>query len=259
MQSNQGPDLRQGFDEADTETVEAQRRQQSRKAETAVHVGPVADIRLSNQPGGGRASVSGELAFGEELAFGDLAFGDTGGAGTGADLAHDFSNLAMSVVSAANLLHRCGEDPARVAQIARLLRETGERAVAISRRPRPRPRRRVLLVEEDATARADLGDALAAAGLKALPAANVEEAVRRCAAGERFDLLVTGFVTSRGLTLIRRLRQLQDALPAIVVSGFDLESAQSALAKAALDGVTLVARSAHGEDLAARAAALMQA
>ena len=147
MQSELGPGLRHGFDEADTETVEAQRRRQSWKAETAVHAGPVADIGMSNERDSGRASASGERAFG------DLASGTPGGAGTGADLAHDFSNLAMSVVSAANLLQRCGDDPVRVAQIARLLRETGERAVAISRSLRPRPpqqsTRRVLLVEED--------------------------------------------------------------------------------------------------------------
>lgn len=52
--------------------------------------------------------------------------------------AHDFSNLATTVVSAANLLHRYGDDPARVAQIAKLLRETGERAIAAAQRLRPR-------------------------------------------------------------------------------------------------------------------------
>jgi len=56
---------------------------------------------------------------------------------TDADLAHDFSNLAMTIVSAANLLQRVGNDPERVAQIAKLLRETGERAIAVSRRLRP--------------------------------------------------------------------------------------------------------------------------
>lgn len=56
----------------------------------------------------------------------------------GCPCAHDFSNLATTVVSAANLLHRYGDDPARVAQIAKLLRETGERAIAASQRLRPR-------------------------------------------------------------------------------------------------------------------------
>lgn len=60
-----------------------------------------------------------------------------GGAKPDVDLAHDFSNFAMTIVSAANLLQRFSQDPERVAQIAKLLRETGERAVAISRRLRP--------------------------------------------------------------------------------------------------------------------------
>jgi hypothetical protein len=54
-----------------------------------------------------------------------------------ADLAHEFGNLAMSILSAANLLQRFGHDPERVARIAILLRETGERAIATSRRLRP--------------------------------------------------------------------------------------------------------------------------
>ena len=61
----------------------------------------------------------------------------TAQAGCGAELAHDFSNFAMSIVSAANLLQRFGHDPERVAQIARLLREAGERAIATARRLRP--------------------------------------------------------------------------------------------------------------------------
>ena len=61
-----------------------------------------------------------------------------GGAGKlDADLAHDFSNFAMSIVSAANLLQRFKNEPERVAEIARLLRETGERAITASRRLRP--------------------------------------------------------------------------------------------------------------------------
>jgi len=58
------------------------------------------------------------------------------GAGADVDLAHDFSNFAMSIVSAANLLQRFRDDPERVAEIAKLLRETGERAIATSRRLR---------------------------------------------------------------------------------------------------------------------------
>ncbi|MCW2283211.1 ribosomal protein L2 [Rhodoblastus acidophilus] len=54
-----------------------------------------------------------------------------------AKLAHDFSNFAVSIVSAANLLQKFSHDPERVAEIARLLRETGERAIAASRRLRP--------------------------------------------------------------------------------------------------------------------------
>jgi ribosomal protein L2 len=57
--------------------------------------------------------------------------------GGGVNLAHDFSNFAMTIVSAANLLQRFSHDPERVAEIARLLRETGERAIATSRRLRP--------------------------------------------------------------------------------------------------------------------------
>jgi hypothetical protein len=53
------------------------------------------------------------------------------------NLAHDFSNFAVSIVSAANLLQRFSHDPERVAEIAKLLRETGERAIAASRHLRP--------------------------------------------------------------------------------------------------------------------------
>ncbi|MCW2275569.1 hypothetical protein GJ654_13840 [Rhodoblastus acidophilus] len=52
------------------------------------------------------------------------------------NLAHDFSNFAVAIVSAANLLQRFSHDPERVAEIAKLLRETGERAIDASRRLR---------------------------------------------------------------------------------------------------------------------------
>jgi signal transduction histidine kinase len=92
MESEHGPVLRQGLEQAGMEEMETRRPGRSRKADPQA----------------------------------------------GADLAHDLRNLAMSVISAANLLQRSSDDPARVVQIATLLRETGERAVAISRGLPPR-------------------------------------------------------------------------------------------------------------------------
>ncbi|MBB4199408.1 hypothetical protein CCR94_06125 [Rhodoblastus sphagnicola] len=99
MQVEQGSGLWQGFETAGTE-ADARPRQLSPREGVA-----------SAQADGG---VSPELS------------------------SHDFSNLAMTLLSAANLLQRYGDDPVRVAQIANLLRETGERAIAASRGPPPR-------------------------------------------------------------------------------------------------------------------------
>jgi DNA-binding NtrC family response regulator len=81
---------------------------------------------------------------------------------------------------------------------------------------------RVLLVEDDAALRDNLGRSLEADGWESEAAANAEDAIERLSE-RHFDLIVTDYnlgSAETGLVLLGHLREEGYNLPAILISGY---------------------------------------
>ena len=81
---------------------------------------------------------------------------------------------------------------------------------------------RVLLVEDDAALRDNLGRSLEADGWESEAAATVEDAIERVSE-QHFDLIVTDYnlgSAETGLVLLGHLREEGYNLPAILISGY---------------------------------------
>jgi DNA-binding NarL/FixJ family response regulator len=92
----------------------------------------------------------------------------------------------------------------------------------------------VLLVEDEADARASLGRSLASAGYRCVTAASFDEALARADAERDLDVVVTDIVLGRadraGLELIPALRERGIGAPIIVITAFaDVDKVKFAL------------------------------
>ena len=82
--------------------------------------------------------------------------------------------------------------------------------------------RRILHVDDDATARCVAGMTLRKAGFDVTLAASGDEAFGLLAAGERFDVLITDYAMPglNGADLVSKARAVQPWLPVVIITGF---------------------------------------
>ncbi len=126
--------------------------------------------------------------------------------------------------------------------------------------PRARPVR-VLVVDDDATVRAVVAGHLEDRGYDIAKASDGLDALARLDAGEAADLLVTDFSMPgmNGLVLIQEARHRLPGLPALLLTGY-ADAGIWPRIENALDGTTVLLRKpVSGDELAARAAALLDA
>ena len=129
-------------------------------------------------------------------------------------------------------------------------------AIAESRPVRPA---RVLVVDDDAMVRAVVAGYLKDSGYDIVEASDGVEALARLDDGEVADLLVTDFSMPgmNGLMLIEEARQRLPGLPALLLTGY-ADAGFLPRLKGALNSATaLLQKPVSGDELAARAAALL--
>lgn len=82
------------------------------------------------------------------------------------------------------------------------------------------PRKRILAVDDEPSARLLIARVLQRAGYEVTPAASAEEALQMLDEGKRFDLLITDKNLPRinGLELIRKARQIIADIPVVLIT-----------------------------------------
>ena len=126
--------------------------------------------------------------------------------------------------------------------------------------PRARPVR-VLVVDDDAMVRAVLAGHLEDRGYAIAQASDGLDALARLDRGETADLLVTDFSMPgmNGLVLIGEARHRLPGLPALLLTGYADASVLHRIAGVPGGGTALLRKPVSGDELAARAAALLEA
>ncbi len=120
---------------------------------------------------------------------------------------------------------------------------------------------RVLLVDDDAMVRAVLAGHLEARGYRVSQASDGLDALARLDAGEAADLLVTDFAMPgmNGLALIAEARRRRPGLPALLLTGYAEATVQLHVETASPEALMLLRKPVSGDELTARASALLNA